>query len=85
MKQLLLSWIVCWMILLIANVEATEPVRLTHDGSLKRDPRFADGGNELVYCYDEAPDLIVKALSITHLRLGLGLGSGLLGGGRPRP
>ena len=37
---------------------AAEPVRLTDDGSLKRDPRFVKDGKELVYCYDEAPDLI---------------------------
>ena len=37
---------------------AAQPIRLTDDGSLKRDPRFVNEGKELVYCYDEAPDLI---------------------------
>ena len=37
---------------------ATEPVRLTTDGSLKRDPRFTDDGKTLVYCYDETPALV---------------------------
>lgn len=32
--------------------------RLTHDGLLKRDPHFIRGGAELIYCYDESPDLI---------------------------
>ena len=45
-------------ILSAASLAASEPVRLTHDGTLKRDPRFLEGGMELVYCYDEAPDLI---------------------------
>ena len=37
---------------------AAEPVRLTSDGSLKRDPRFVDGGNSIVYCFDENPALV---------------------------
>ena len=45
-------------ILSAASLAASEPVRLTHDGTLKRDPRFLERGMELVYCYDEAPDLI---------------------------
>ncbi|MGI9465984.1 MAG: DUF5050 domain-containing protein [Rubripirellula sp.] len=43
---------------LTTSLLASEPVRLTDDGSLKRDPRFVNEGKELVYCYDEAPDLI---------------------------
>lgn len=35
-----------------------EPVRLTTDGALKRDPRFVENGAKLVYCYDEGPDLV---------------------------
>ncbi|MGB1926525.1 MAG: TolB family protein [Rubripirellula sp.] len=32
--------------------------RVTHDGTLKRDPRFVQSGEAVVYCYDETPDLI---------------------------
>ena len=32
--------------------------QITTDGTNKRDPRFVDGGNAVVYCYDETPDLI---------------------------
>lgn len=35
-----------------------EPVRLTVDGTNKRDPRFIEGGEALIYCYDETPALI---------------------------
>ncbi len=37
---------------------AAEPVRLTSDGTNKRDPRFIEGGESLIYCYDETPALI---------------------------
>ncbi len=37
---------------------AAEPVRLTADGTNKRDPRFIDGGKKLIYCYDETTALI---------------------------
>ena len=50
--------IILCTILWTTTLNASEPVRLTHDGTLKRDPRFLDEGKELVYCYDEAPDLI---------------------------
>lgn len=39
-------------------VFATEPVRLTTDGTNKRDPSFIEGGESLIYCYDETPALI---------------------------
>ena len=55
------SIIVCTVLstaTLTTALPAAEPVRLTDDGSLKRDPRFVNEGKELVYCYDEAPDLI---------------------------
>lgn len=58
---ILRSIIVCTLIstaTLTTALPAAEPVRLTDDGSLKRDPRFVNEGKELVYCYDEAPDLI---------------------------
>lgn len=42
----------------IANAHAADMVRLTTDGALKRDPRFVEDGNRLVYCYDEGPDLV---------------------------
>lgn len=41
-----------------ADASAGEPVRLTTDGSLKRDPCFVEDGSKLVYCYDEGPDLV---------------------------
>ncbi len=37
---------------------AAEPVRLTADGTNKRDPRFIDDGKKLIYCYDETTSLI---------------------------
>ena len=37
---------------------AAEPVRLTTDGTNKRDPRFIEGGASLIYCYDETTALI---------------------------
>ncbi|MFP6615778.1 MAG: hypothetical protein VCB26_05200 [Candidatus Hydrogenedentota bacterium] len=37
---------------------AAEPVRLTRDGTNKRDPRFIEGGEALIYCYDETAALI---------------------------
>lgn len=33
-------------------------MRLTEDGTNKRDPRFIADGKTLVFCYDEGPDLI---------------------------
>ena len=41
-----------------ATTVSAEPVRLTTDGALKRDPRFVENGAKLVYCYDEGPDLV---------------------------
>ena len=41
-----------------ATLHAADFIQLTSDGTLKRDPRFVDEGNDLVYCYDETPDLI---------------------------
>ncbi|MEC8554573.1 MAG: hypothetical protein VXZ82_06150 [Planctomycetota bacterium] len=38
-------------------VIASEPQRVTTDGTNKRDPHFVSD-TEVVYCYDEAPDLI---------------------------
>ena len=32
--------------------------QVTFDGTLKRDPRFVEGGDAVIYCYDETPDLI---------------------------
>lgn len=36
----------------------SKEVRLTVDGTNKRDPRFIENGKTLVFCYDEGPDLI---------------------------
>ena len=41
-----------------STLTAGEPVRLTDDGTNKRDPIFVDGGKTLVYCYDETTALI---------------------------
>ena len=40
------------------SVTAGEPIRLTTDGTNKRDPVFTDGGKNLIYCYDETTALI---------------------------
>lgn len=44
--------------LLPALAPAADLIQLTHDGSMKRDPRYFGNGKEIVYCYDETPDLI---------------------------
>ncbi|MEO1982815.1 MAG: hypothetical protein ABGZ23_28215 [Fuerstiella sp.] len=45
-------------LLVTVSAFAGEPVQLTQDGSLKRDPRFIDGGRAVAYCYDETPALV---------------------------
>lgn len=42
----------------VGVASAADVVQLTDDGSLKRDPRFIDGGEQILYCYDENPALI---------------------------
>ena len=37
---------------------SAEPLRLTTDGTNKRDVRFIEGGKTLIYCYDETTALI---------------------------
>jgi TolB protein len=44
--------------LLSAWAGGGEPTRLTHDGRLKRDPRFIDGGSAVVYSAVESPTLM---------------------------
>ena len=44
--------------LFVAITNAGEPVRLTKDGTNKRDPVYIDSGKTIVYCYDENPSLI---------------------------
>jgi TolB protein len=44
--------------LAVAWASAAEPARLTHDGRLKRDPRFVDGGRAIVYSAVESPILM---------------------------
>lgn len=46
------------VIVACAAVHAEQPQQMTTDGTLKRDPRFIDGGKTLVYCYDETPALV---------------------------
>ena len=55
--KLQLCCMVCCLFV-TASAFAAEPVQLTQDGSLKRDPRFVDGGRSVVYCYDETPALV---------------------------
>jgi Tol biopolymer transport system component len=37
---------------------ASEPARLTHDGRLKRDPRFVSHGTQVVYSVAESPTIV---------------------------
>ncbi|MFT5525918.1 MAG: TolB protein [Pirellulaceae bacterium] len=46
------------LVMSTAIADAGEPVRLTKDGTNKRDPHFVDEGKSLIYCYDEATDLV---------------------------
>ena len=49
----------CWFLLLtLPSAFGGEPVRLSTDGTNKRDPVFTDGGRTLVYGIDDGPDLI---------------------------
>ena len=43
---------------LLSLCAAAPPRQLTHDGRVKRDPRFVDGGKSLVYVVEESPILI---------------------------
>ena len=49
-----------WLILACTTslCAAADLQQITTDGTNKRDPRFVDGGNAVIYCYDETPDLI---------------------------
>lgn len=49
-----------WLVLACTTslCAAADLQQITTDGTNKRDPRFVDGGNAVVYCYDETPDLI---------------------------
>ncbi len=44
--------------LISSSAAQAEVIRLTEDGTNKRDPRFIEKGKTLVFCYDEGPDLI---------------------------
>jgi Tol biopolymer transport system component len=44
--------------LLAAAALGSEPARLTHDGRLKRDPRFVDGGQAIVFSAVDSPILM---------------------------
>jgi len=46
------------LLLAVTDAQAADPIRLTTDGALKRDPRFVGNEAKLVYCYDEGPDLV---------------------------
>ena len=41
----------------MSSVQA-ELIRLTEDGTNKRDPCFIDSGKTLIFCFDDGPDLI---------------------------
>src|SRR5262245_4148792 len=46
------------IVAMVGLAGAAEPVRLTQDGRLKRDPRFVGGGAEVVYSVVESPILM---------------------------
>jgi Tol biopolymer transport system component len=46
------------LILLATALSAGEPVKLTQDGRLKRDPRFVHGGEQIVYSVVENPTIV---------------------------
>jgi TolB protein len=53
--------IVCLIVCLTVSATvaiAGDPIRLTKDGTNKRDPHFVEGGKSLIYCYDESIDLV---------------------------
>ena len=50
--------VVALMAVCASLTRAGEPVRLTDDGTLKRDPFFVEGGKSLIYGYDEKNDLV---------------------------
>jgi Tol biopolymer transport system component len=50
------------------SLSAGEPVKLTHDGRLKRDPRFVAGGSQVVFSTVESPIL----MRLVRLDLGSG-------------
>ena len=54
------AWLVC-----ITSATAAGPVQLTTDGRLKRDPIFAEQGQEILFAVQESPVL----LQLTRLRL----------------
>lgn len=58
--QFVAVWLVC-----IATATAAGPVQLTTDGRLKRDPIFAEQGQEILFAVQESPVL----LQLTRLRL----------------
>jgi Tol biopolymer transport system component len=45
-------------VLAASSMATAEDVRLTHDGRLKRDPRFVHGGDQIVYSVVESPTLM---------------------------
>ena len=49
---------VCLLLVLTTLAFAGEPLRLTTDGINKRDPRFINNGQTLIFCYDELSDLV---------------------------
>jgi Tol biopolymer transport system component len=46
------------MLAIAGQAAGVEPQRLTHDGRLKRDPRFVHGGQRVVYSVVESPTLM---------------------------
>ncbi|MCH7725015.1 MAG: PD40 domain-containing protein [Planctomycetes bacterium] len=46
------------ILLIFTATTAAERVRLTTDGTNKRDPRFIENGKTLIYCYDETQALV---------------------------
>lgn len=54
---LLAAIIMTGSLLLVGSVNAAEPLRVTHDGRLKRDLRIVEGGRALVFAVVEGPTI----------------------------
>jgi len=50
--------LLAWVLATGPGSASAELIRLTEDGTNKRDPRFVDNGRTLIFCFDEGPDLI---------------------------
>jgi tol-pal system beta propeller repeat protein TolB len=58
MRSCVILFIIIIVCLASASSVQAEVIRLTEDGTNKRDPRFINNGKTLIFCYDDGPDLI---------------------------